>query len=87
MYFEFRFKGAVLVDTEPELDVVIAPQTDIIIDVVVAVHGIDLFHRGSRADVSRNAAGRGIAAAAGTEDATCQQKAGKGQQMGFVFFS
>ena len=56
-------------DTEPELDVVIAPQADIIIDVVVAVHGIDLFHRGSRTDVSRNAAGGGIAAAAGTEDA------------------
>ena len=61
-----EFKGAVLVDTEPELDVVIAPQTDIIIDVVVAVHGIDLFHRGSRTDISRNAAGGGIAAAAGT---------------------
>ena len=28
--------------------------------------GIDLFHRGSRTDVSRNAAGGGIAAAAGT---------------------
>lgn len=34
-------------------------QTDIIIEVVVTVHGTDLLHRGSRADGSRRTAGRG----------------------------
>ena len=80
-----EFKGAVLMDTEPEVDVVIAPQTDIIIEVVVTIHGTDLLHRGSRADGSRSTAGRGSTAAAGTEDASRQQKAGKGQQTCFVF--
>ena len=45
-------------DTELEVDVVIAPQTDIIIEVVVTVHGTDLLHRGSRADSRRRTAGR-----------------------------
>ena len=36
-----------------------APQTDIIIEVVVTIHGTDLLHRGSRADGSRRTAGRG----------------------------
>ena len=37
-------------------------QTDIIIEVVVTIHGTDLLHRGSRADGSRRTAGRcGIA--------------------------
>lgn len=34
-------------------------QTDIIIEVVVTVHGTDLLHRGSHADGSRRTAGRG----------------------------
>ena len=34
-------------------------QTDIIIEVVVTIHGTDLLHRGSHADGSRRTAGRG----------------------------
>ena len=34
-------------------------QTDIIIEVVVTVHGTDLLRRGSRADSRRRTAGRG----------------------------
>ena len=80
-----KCKGAVLIDTEPKVDVVVAPQPHIIVEVVVAVHGIDLLHGGSRADSSRRTAGRSIAAAAGAEDAACQQNADKGQKVRVVF--
>lgn len=47
-------------------------QTDIIIEVVVTVHGTDLLHRGSRADGSRRTAGR--VSTARDFDATLNEK-------------